>query len=268
MIAPNDGPEGYFTELARRMLPGCLGLRDESQSGGAVMEHSQIVALAQDIANHSVTDALLYWMVLLALGFLACVAGGFFGSWSAKRGEVAAARDAQREILSQLRETTRVAEETKSVVSLGEWSERERRSLRRSKLEELVLLAHKTLDWLTEQTDRLWFEEGQASASPGPTMMMLGNLYFAELGQPLREYEVAWRAYHKFLLDIRKKMWDERAKHAAGSGAADVAAWSLVAPGTPAFDERAKRYELAYERLHALDGAAAGLMKTIIAPPS
>jgi hypothetical protein len=47
-----------------------------------------------------------------------------------------------------------------------------------------------------------------------------------------------------------------------------MAAWSLVAEGTPAFDERARLYNLAYDQLRALNAAAADLMKTIIAPPS
>lgn len=234
----------------------------------ALMEQSQIVALAQDIASHSVSDALLYWSILLALGFLGCIGSGFFGSWAAKRGEVKAARDDQKEILRQLHETTRVAEETKSVVSLGEWSERERRSLRRSKLEELMLLAHKTFDWLGEQTDHLWLDEGQATASPGPTMMMLGNLYFPELRGPLLEYEVSWRAFYKFVWDIRGKMDVERAKHPGNANQANKAAWSLIVDGTPAFNERARLHNVADDKLRALNAAAADLMKDIIAPPS
>lgn len=234
----------------------------------AIMEQSQIVALAQDIANRSVADAWQYWASLLALGFLACVGAGFFGSWASKRGDVAATRDAQNEILRQLRDTTRVAEETKSVVSLGEWSERERRTLRRSKLEELIILAHKTLDWLSEQTDYLWFDMGPESRSPGPTMMMLGNLYFPDLRKELLEYEVAWRAHHTFLFKMRQKMLALREKWPAGSDEALKAGWSLVAEGTVAFEERARLHSVADDKLRALNAAAAKKMQEIIALPS
>jgi hypothetical protein len=108
------------------------------------LEPAQIEELARAIANHTVLDAWPYWLAVLALVFLGVVIGSFLGNYAAKRGEVQAARADRKEILDGLRETTKAAEEVRSAVSLGEWTERERRTLRRTKLEETLLLAYRT----------------------------------------------------------------------------------------------------------------------------
>ena len=181
------------------------------------MEHSQVVDLARAIADQSIQDTWRYWLLLLLTSFVVSVGGAFFGSWASKRAEVQAARDDQKEILAQLRDTTRTAEETKTAVAFGDWSERERRTVRRTKLEEMMILAFKTRDWLALEINRLIHEqEVPQTPSPQRTMRMLGVLYFPELQQPLAAFDSACDTFHRLLLGLSSDI--QQARIAAGGG--------------------------------------------------
>jgi hypothetical protein len=174
------------------------------------MNKDQIAALAQAIAHHAVVSTWPYWVVLIGLALINVFFGGFVGAYAAKRGEVRAARADRDAILRELRETTRVTEEIRSSVSLDEWKERERRGVRRAKLEELLLFAHKTRDWLSEQLDLLDTFEVPETASPLPTLMTLGSLYFPELSERLRAFEAACDAHNQMLRSARLGILDVR----------------------------------------------------------
>jgi hypothetical protein len=98
------------------------------------LDDRQIQQLAHEIANQTAFHNWEYWLTLLAVAFIAAL-GGYFGSYFAKRGEHAANKADLDKILDQVEKTTRMTAGIESVVSLGEWSERERRMLRRVKLD-------------------------------------------------------------------------------------------------------------------------------------
>jgi hypothetical protein len=252
------------TNKERKKPHRCCEVLDEKLAL-EVMDHTQIEALAHAIAAQSVLDAWPYWLTLLGLVFLGVVIGSFAGSYAAKRGEVKAARADREEILEGLRETTEAAEEVRSAVSLEEWTERERRALRRTKLEEMLLLAWKVPDWLMEERNRLVFDEGKPqNPSPQSNMMALGSLYFPELNIPLRTFDLACDAYHNGLSETRQAILAARIPRAG-----DEVAMLMVA--NEVRDAHMARltelFRTLYAALRALDGEAAALMATIIAPP-
>jgi hypothetical protein len=228
------------------------------------VEQSQIVELAHAIASQSVVDAWPYWLLLLLLGFLVSVGGGFLGSYAAKRGEVEAARADQREILEQLRATTRAAEEAKSAVSFGEWTERERRSLRRTKLEEMMMLAYDTRHWQSREMDRIYDDNLPEQPSPQVKAMVLGKLYFPELRAKLHAYDRACDVYGQILGQTRIKCMTARARYGAVSLQAQAEVTRIVESDQA---EILTKQSEAYQLLLELESAAEVVMAELIAPP-
>jgi hypothetical protein len=228
------------------------------------MDHTQIEELARAIAQRSVLDAWPYWLTLIALVFLGVVVANFLASYFAKRGEVSAARADREEILTGLRATTKAAEEVKSAVSLGEWTERERRSLRRAKLEELLLLAYKTQFWLESERIRLVFtlDDGD-EPSPKPTMMAIGGLYFPELEEPLRAYSLACNKHYIALLEARQRVTEVGMEHPA----VHVSTQAMMELRGALNGPLGESYGTILAPLSALHHAAAALMATITASP-
>lgn len=228
-----------------------------------MVEQTQIVELARAIAGQSVLDAWPYWLLLMLLGFLLSVAGGFIGSYAAKRGEVQAARADQQEILTQLRATTRAAEETRSAVSFGDWTEREHRSLRRMKLEEMMLLAYDTRHWQSREIDRIYDHTLPELPSPQVKLMVLGKLYFPELRTELWAYERTCNLYGQLLTQLRINCMVMRDRHGPDSHAAQGEIGRIMDSNK---DEILSRQREAYQTLLELETAAEAMMARIITP--
>jgi hypothetical protein len=182
------------------------------------MGADQLQALARDIVAQTVQHAWGYWLVVVGLLVVATFVGSLIGSYAAKRGEHAAVDADLKKILGQLEQTTQVTEGIRSVVALGEWSERERRTLRRMKLEELLLNAHKAKDRLDSERNRLVFlTEEPKTPSPQPLMAILGKLYFPDLRQQIYNYDIACDRYDLKLLNIHQELFQVKADATAAA---------------------------------------------------
>jgi hypothetical protein len=229
------------------------------------MDPAQLQTLAEALSHHTVADEWPYWLALLAVGFVGLLGGSYLGSWGAKRGEIAAERAMRAQILEKLRETTQATEEVRSAVSLGEWSERERRALQRLKLEEMILLAFKTRDWLTDELHRLLYDEGSLeTVSPQSTMRMLCVLYFPKLFEKVHAFDVACDAYHKAIRLTSDKIIDARMPHAGDPIERGIAANKVRVAET---DNIVAHYDLVSKSLYALEQEAGKLMATIVTSP-
>jgi hypothetical protein len=247
------------------------------------MDDTQIQQLAHEIANQTAFPNWGYWLTLLAVALIAAL-GGYFGAYFAKRGEHAANKADLDKILGQLEQTTRMTASIESVVSLGEWSERERRTLRRVKLEELMLTAHRANDWLGIERNRLiYLSDDREAASPLPLMTTLGNLFFPELQLQISALynacvtdNASLRKVHLELLEARQRVLNAVADGAYGVVSSTWEAIVEVETGKAQFEVRARladglldAHRPVVTALVELDEAASALMAEIIAvPPS
>ncbi|MFI4869431.1 MAG: hypothetical protein ACHQDD_08780 [Steroidobacterales bacterium] len=245
------------------------------------MGSDQLQALAREIVSQTIQHTWGYWLVLAVLLLVVNYAGSWLGSFAAKRGEHRAVDADLRRILGQLRQTTRVTEGIRSVVAMGEWSERERRTLRRTKLEELLLTAHKARVWLKSEQDRLVFLSGdRETPSPQPMMVTIGKLYFPDLRQLIFDFDIACDQYHLMLMNINQDLL--QAKMAATAEALaqygadpqwEIAAQHASHTAHTAIRERRNEEILdgnrrTFQALLALDQAAAAVMATIVDAPA
>jgi hypothetical protein len=239
------------------------------------MDDKAISQLAHEIVSQSILGNAEYWLILALIVFVVAFAASWIGSYAAKRGEFAAAKADREKILEQLAENTRTTARINSIVSLGEWSERERRTLRRIKLEELILTAHKAIAWGELESNRLVFsmtDEEPNGPSPLPLVVSLGNLFFPELQSEIAEFDFKAKTYQIVSRQVRSQLLEAREEA------------SRTATGLPGWRENEIRANLAmnevrerntskilegYSALQAalmrLDASAGTLMAQIIA---
>ncbi len=244
------------------------------------MDDKQVQQLALEVANQSAHHNWEYWLALLGVALIAAAAG-YLGSYFAKRGEYAAADADLKKILRQVDRTTRTTESIKSFISLGEWSERERRTLRRIKLEELMVTAHGARDWLENESRRqVWLSGEPEVKSPLPLLVTLGKLFFPELRDAVFTYQNASSQHrlllgrvHGALLAGKGVAFDEVTQGPLGKSSdwehhVDIHAGRAFIRIREEFQAQMLESDAAaYQALLDLGEAAATLMESIIATP-
>jgi hypothetical protein len=229
------------------------------------MTPDQIERLAKDIVSESIQNSWGYWLLVAGLLVVATFLGSYLSKYAARRAEHKADQVELKAILQKVEQTTRVTESIKSVVSLGEWTERERRTLKRDKLEELVFKAYSVYDWLSKARSRLLSIDGLGDSQPDwwalDTVTTLGVLYFPDLQAPIERfsggcnkyYGTIWSVYAD-LLSVRQGSEDERV------GARLEAKYKR----SPELDVASAEVK---DSLRALSESAAEVMKSLIEVP-
>lgn len=102
--------------------------------------------LIREIADSIIRTQLLEnWQLYAILGclvFLTSVAGNWVGSYIKKRAETYATKADLQEVLEQIRATTNATEQVRVSVSHADWVSKEWKTIRRLKLEELLLTVY------------------------------------------------------------------------------------------------------------------------------
>ena len=167
--------------------------------------------LAREIASEILRDGLVqnWWTyaVLIALVVLSGAVSAFVSNYLRKRAETYATKADFEELLRQLRATTEAAESVKSVIAKNDWAEREWRTLRRIKLEELMTAMHSATHWLDQEIDARFFDEPMPSdASPIWKVEVLPNLYFPELLPEANAFQYMFSQYRSWVIEVHAEL--------------------------------------------------------------
>lgn len=163
--------------------------------------------LIREIANQVVQESILQnwkvYSVLAALAVLAICAGAFLTRYFEKRGELLATSADLQEVLRQLKSTTEVAEQVRATVSHADWATREWKTVRRTKLEELVEASLSLEAWLDQQRSAWFFpsEARRGGRPPTDRTSMLAALYFPELERASASLEDAQRKAYAWIVN-------------------------------------------------------------------
>ena len=134
-------------------------------------------SLIREVANQVVQESLLqnWWLyaVILAITLLTVCTSTLLKRYFEKRGEVLATSADLQEILRQLKSTTEVAEQVRAAVSHADWAAREWKTIRRTKLEELVEVSLSLEAWLDEQRSAWLFPRETLIYPPSALMHMV-----------------------------------------------------------------------------------------------
>lgn len=165
----------------------------------------------QEIARQIVQQQLQYsWPYVLGLIALSSVFGALsnYGvSYFRKRGETQALKADLEEILRQSKAITSSTEEVKVAISQNAWASREARTIRRAKLEDLILAVDELQEWLRKRRN---FIIHGAEPDPGPSPLkravVLAQLYFPELILEVKKLLQVQLRYDAYQLEISSQM--------------------------------------------------------------
>jgi hypothetical protein len=136
--------------------------------------------IATDIVQNAMLKNGWFHFLTLCLAFVGSTLGAFSFAYFRKKGENLATKTDFESILQQVKSTTAATEEIRDRIFNQSITEREFRSLRRSKLEELLVAANESLNWLNENV----FPSGSSAISemgPAYKVSIMSLLYFPEL---------------------------------------------------------------------------------------
>jgi hypothetical protein len=171
---------------------------------------SSVTEFSKFAISGNVLEQWPYWLCLLGSNIIALYVSRYLFGFASERGKLAAMSADFAEIKRQLEETTRTAKTIEYALSHKDWTEREYKTLRRTKLEQIVLYGHEARVWLT---DKLW-ETGEASIertpSPLPKANITARLYFrelqlttADLSVKQLDFEKTAKVFQRDLIKIR-----------------------------------------------------------------
>jgi len=215
-------------------------------------------ALVREIANEVLRAGLLenwrVYVVLAALLLLSGVASTVISTYIRKRAETYATKADLDQLVVQLKATTAAAEQVKSAIAQTDWANREWRTLRRVKLEELVTAVHSARHWLDVETNARFFgDQANSDLSPVWKLEVITSLYFPELRPEANTLSLVYTNYGLWTIDVWKSL------SATGNNAAQRQA---------VFDARLPEMGPHREKLllaiATLDHGASKLMKEIV----
>lgn len=167
----------------------------------------------RELANKILHDQLFaewpLYLFMLAIVIVGNLTSNFLSSYGKKRGENLATKDDFAQLLEQVKQTTAVAEEVKLRVNHADWATREFKVLKRIKLEELIQTIHEAEDWIDAFRNHKLFDEPDPGVSLIPKISRLVVLYFPELDDCIRNYEMTYSEMNSAILDTKKKILED-----------------------------------------------------------
>lgn len=160
--------------------------------------------LVREVAEAIVQQQLLlnwkFYALMLCVGLVGGSAGYWIAPYLKKRAETFATKADMAEVLRQLSETTRTTEQVRLAIAHSDWAQREWRTTRRVKLEELLGAAYSLDQWLNSQQER-WMNGKQPTDETRPMerLQLLATLYFPDLKD---EVHAVWMAHQNALMHI------------------------------------------------------------------
>jgi hypothetical protein len=114
-----------------------------------------IVELAKQIEAQQAAHQVWFWLLIGAVSLVAGAVGSFISAYFNKRGETRGIQADLKTIIAQQRELTGAVKKVEFDLSHEEWKKRELTTLRREKLEELLIAAGGCADWAIENAQNL-----------------------------------------------------------------------------------------------------------------
>ena len=218
------------------------------------MQEPLIREIALQIVREQFFENWMLYALLAAIALLSSVASAFIVSYVRKRADTYATKADLDEVLRQIRKTTEVTEEVRTSISHADWVTREWKSIRRTKLEELLEQTYATEHWLDEQRGIWIFQKGNKSLpSPADKVSQLSTLYFPEIEGETSALVLAQREALSWIVDTAQKAL------ATGN---DLAGRQAV--HTQSLPEWTPRYKAVLLAISAIQSKAQTVMKSIV----
>ena len=167
-----------------------------------------IVELAKQIEAQQAYHQIGYWLAIAAVSFLAGGAGAYVSTYLKKRAETSAIEADIKKILEHQATITRAVKEVEAEISHADWRKREAATLRRLKLEELMLAIADVGEWAHERVNQIWFPPSSlVRSNPLIAAQSLGTLYFGELTPDISRLSLAQYAMVSNAFEEQGRRW-------------------------------------------------------------
>lgn len=163
---------------------------------------------ARQIANEVVEGRVLndpvFFLSLLAITTIASAIGSYISSYFKKRGEALATKADFQELLSQLKESTQLAEEIKGDVQSRYGEAASMRALLRDRTERIVMATFDLELWLEQARSKaIDGQSSEAGGSPMSKVSALRDIYFPEINVEYQEFYQRHFAYIQWIHSIQ-----------------------------------------------------------------
>ncbi|RYH65418.1 MAG: hypothetical protein EON54_05830 [Alcaligenaceae bacterium] len=216
------------------------------------LQAAQLELIVRKVISGELLQNWNFYLVLLALVIVGGAGVSFVTAYLESRAKNYATKADFQELLAQLKQNTEATEKIKAEVLHEDWKLRERRVLRRGKLEELMYAVHASSFWL-DRRRAWWFSDtdiAETEPDPGEKVATIGGLYFPEL-RSLAPYQQARTAFNKMIVDHKTKL---RTAKTSGTTADFSAA---VEAAVAAYKEKYPQY---FDATNALSKECSNLM--------
>ena len=171
------------------------------------MNETILREVATQIAKEQFVQLWPTYALMIAVALVVGGGAAYFGAYFKRRGESFATKADFDGLLTQLKETTAVAEEVKARFSHADWATRELKTLRRLKLEELLQAVYEIQVWQDVEKDARIYSSGKDSGvSPLPRLELLVCLYFPEIAPSVGAYIQTHRKIAMEILQSQLKL--------------------------------------------------------------
>jgi hypothetical protein len=141
-----------------------------------------IVELAGQIEAQQAAHQFWYWVTVAAVSFLFGAAGSFVSEYFKKRGETKAIQADLEMIKTQQRELTSAVKKVEFELGHEDWKKRELTTLRRQKLEDLLVAAGECADWAIQSANHILGRGPESrKTDPMPVAKLLALAFFPGL---------------------------------------------------------------------------------------
>lgn len=171
------------------------------------MDASTVAAIAREIVQQQILESWEFYVIELGIVVLAVAATNFLTAYFKGRGAALATKADFEELLRQVRTTTETTESIKRTISHEDWRIREFKTLRRTKLEELMLSLYDVHHWLDKERDScLYASPENEVADPMNRVQIIVGLYFPELESEIRTFHIACLAYKSWANEAKGRL--------------------------------------------------------------
>lgn len=185
------------------------------------MNQKQLEQVVRDLMSGALLANWHFYVVLLFIVIVGGAAVAFVAPYLRSRGNAYATKADFDELLAQLKQTTEATEKIKITVSHDDWKAKEYKTLRRLKLEELLLAIYESEGWLDKRKEWWWSEDDVKWQSPFHKVTIVSALYFPELNS-VANFSVKFASLNHFIVNRKgalqqvkgddaktKEAWDE-----------------------------------------------------------
>ena len=170
------------------------------------MDKEIIEKVVNDIINNTFFLSWDFYFLYLALIFIVSSASFFLASYFAQRGKNFATKTDFDNLKDQLATTTKIAEEIKTNISHDDWMIKEYKTLRRVKLEDLLLSVSEVDVWFEKLKTYSFNGEDFNETSPMYKVRVLACLYFEDLAEELSNLRQQHYALYTSIISTKQKL--------------------------------------------------------------